>query len=70
MLGYEPTVDIREGVQQFIEWYRTNQDWYDPLVRNSCDTFTIQIDRYFSIAARTTFTQHATNNREKRDISQ
>mgnify|MGYP000114244811 CR=1 FL=1 len=35
LLGYEPTVDIREGVQQFIEWYQENEDWYDPLVRNS-----------------------------------
>ncbi len=35
LLGYEPTVDIRSGVQQFIEWYRSNQDWYDPLVRQS-----------------------------------
>jgi UDP-glucose 4-epimerase len=35
LLGYKPTVDIREGVQQFIEWYRENEDWYDPLVRNS-----------------------------------
>lgn len=35
LLGYEPTVDIREGVQKFIEWYRKNEAWYDPLVRNS-----------------------------------
>ncbi|MEF8813970.1 MAG: GDP-mannose 4,6-dehydratase [Halovenus sp.] len=35
LLGYEPTVDIREGVRQFIDWYRDNRDWYDPLVRNS-----------------------------------
>jgi len=35
LLGYEPRVDIREGVGQFIEWYRANEDWYDPLVRNS-----------------------------------
>ena len=35
LLGYEPTVDIREGVSTFIAWYRENQDWYDPLVRNS-----------------------------------
>ncbi len=35
LLGYEPTVDIREGAQKFIKWYRDNQDWYDPLVRNS-----------------------------------
>ena len=33
LLGYEPTVDIREGVSQFIEWYRENEEWYDPLVR-------------------------------------
>ena len=35
LLGYEPTVTVREGVQQFIDWYRENEDWYDPLVRNS-----------------------------------
>jgi hypothetical protein len=35
LLGYEPTVDIREGTRKFIAWYRENQDWYDPLVRNS-----------------------------------
>ena len=35
LLGYEPTVDIREGARTFIAWYRENQDWYDPLVRGS-----------------------------------
>ncbi|ELY37689.1 GDP-mannose 4,6-dehydratase [Natronorubrum tibetense] len=35
ILDYEPTTDIRDGVQQFIDWYRENQEWYDPLVRNS-----------------------------------
>ncbi|MFC7008601.1 GDP-mannose 4,6-dehydratase [Halalkalicoccus salilacus] len=35
LLGYEPTTDIREGVSQFIDWYRANEEWYDPLVRNS-----------------------------------
>ncbi|WP_122088196.1 GDP-mannose 4,6-dehydratase [Halalkalicoccus subterraneus] len=35
LLGYEPTTDIREGVSKFIEWYRANEGWYDPLVRNS-----------------------------------
>jgi UDP-glucose 4-epimerase len=34
-LGYEPTKDIRAGVSSFIEWYRANEAWYDPLVRNS-----------------------------------
>ncbi|KYH25113.1 GDP-L-fucose synthase [Halalkalicoccus paucihalophilus] len=35
LLGYEPTTDIREGVSEFIHWYRANKEWYDPLVRNS-----------------------------------
>jgi len=34
-LGYEPTYDIREGVAQFIDWYRANREWYEPLVRAS-----------------------------------
>ncbi|SIS10555.1 GDP-mannose 4,6-dehydratase [Natronorubrum thiooxidans] len=35
LLGYEPTVDIREGVRKFIDWYHENREWYDPLVCNS-----------------------------------
>ena len=35
LLGYEPTADIREGVEKFIAWYRDNEEWYDPLVRQS-----------------------------------
>lgn len=35
LIGYEPDVTIREGVEQFIEWYRQNDDWYDELVRKS-----------------------------------
>ncbi|QLD88788.1 SDR family NAD(P)-dependent oxidoreductase [Natronomonas salina] len=35
LLGYEPTIDIREGTRTFIDWYRDNEAWYDPLVRNS-----------------------------------
>jgi UDP-glucose 4-epimerase len=35
LLGYEPTVEIRDGVEKFIEWYQKNEVWYDPLVRNS-----------------------------------
>jgi len=34
-LGYEPSRTIREGVQEFVEWYRANRDWYEPLVRES-----------------------------------
>lgn len=35
LLGYEPTTTIREGVEQFTNWYRENREWYEPLVRNS-----------------------------------
>ncbi|QSG05090.1 SDR family oxidoreductase [Halapricum desulfuricans] len=33
LLGYEPSHTIREGVAKFIEWYRDNREWYEPLVR-------------------------------------
>ena len=33
LLGYEPSRTIREGVGEFIDWYRDNRDWYEPLVR-------------------------------------
>ncbi|WP_226010869.1 SDR family oxidoreductase [Halomicrobium salinisoli] len=35
LIGYEPTHTIREGVSEFIDWYRANRDWYEPLVRES-----------------------------------
>ena len=35
VLGYEPSYTIREGVEAFVDWYRTNRDWYEPLVRSS-----------------------------------
>jgi len=35
LIGYEPTRDIREGVDEFISWYEQNRDWYEPLVLNS-----------------------------------
>lgn len=34
-LNYEPTYDIRKGIAQFINWYRNNRGWYEPLVRAS-----------------------------------
>lgn len=33
LIGYEPEVTIRQGVSMFIDWYRENRDWYEPLVR-------------------------------------
>ena len=35
LIGYEPTTTIREGVSKFIDWYRENRDWYEPLVLDS-----------------------------------
>ncbi len=35
LLGYDPDHTIREGVAKFIDWYRDNRDWYEPLVRQS-----------------------------------
>lgn len=32
LLSYQPTYSIREGVSQFIDWYRENRSWYEPLV--------------------------------------
>jgi len=33
LLGYDASRTIREGVREFIDWYRENRDWYEPLVR-------------------------------------
>jgi len=35
LLGYEPTYTIREGLAAFVEWYRENRKWYEPLVLSS-----------------------------------
>ena len=35
LLDYDPDHTIREGVASFIEWYRANREWYEPLVRAS-----------------------------------
>lgn len=34
LLGYEPTTDIREGIEKFVEWYRRNREWYEPMIRS------------------------------------
>lgn len=35
LIGYEPSTPISNGVAQFIEWYRDNRSWYEPLVLQS-----------------------------------
>jgi UDP-glucose 4-epimerase len=32
IINYEPEVSIKQGVSAFIDWYRSNRDWYEPLV--------------------------------------
>jgi UDP-glucose 4-epimerase len=32
LLDYEPQYTIRNGVAKYIEWYRDNRNWYEPLV--------------------------------------
>jgi UDP-glucose 4-epimerase len=35
LIGYEPTHTISAGVARFIDWYRANREWYEPLVLSS-----------------------------------
>ncbi|XGI82724.1 GDP-mannose 4,6-dehydratase [Halorutilales archaeon Cl-col2-1] len=35
LIGYEPNTEIREGVSEFVDWYRDNRDWYETLVLES-----------------------------------
>lgn len=35
LIDFEPTYSIREGVEEFIDWYKQNRDWYEPLVLES-----------------------------------
>ncbi|KAB1196262.1 MULTISPECIES: SDR family oxidoreductase [Haloferax] len=32
VLGYEPSVSIRHGVKEFIDWYKSEREWYEPLI--------------------------------------
>ncbi len=31
-LGYEPRIDFAVGLEQTVEWYRANRDWWEPQV--------------------------------------
>jgi UDP-glucose 4-epimerase len=35
LLGYEPSRTIEAGIEEFVEWYRENRTWYEPLVLDS-----------------------------------
>lgn len=30
-LGWEPSLDLEEGLKRTIEWYKTHHDWWEPL---------------------------------------
>lgn len=32
LIDYDPSYDIREGVNEFINWYEQNREWYEPLI--------------------------------------
>ena len=34
-LDWEPQHAIEDGVREFIDWYRDNRDWYEPLIMKS-----------------------------------
>lgn len=34
LIEYEPSRTITEGVSEFIDWYQSNREWYEPLVRD------------------------------------
>ncbi|RQG96963.1 SDR family oxidoreductase [Natrarchaeobius oligotrophus] len=40
LLDYKPSTGIREGVSKFVDWYRQNREWYEPLVRGTQQTRT------------------------------
>ena len=31
-LGYKPEISFEEGISQTIEWYKSNEKWWRPLV--------------------------------------
>jgi len=35
LLGYEPSIGIREGLSLFIDWYEDNREWYRPMALQS-----------------------------------
>lgn len=34
-LGWEPQIDLSEGLRQTVDWYRTNEDWWRPLITDA-----------------------------------
>ena len=30
-LGWEPAVDFAEGIERTVDWYRKNEDWWEPI---------------------------------------
>ena len=34
-LGWQPSVTVEEGLEQTVQWYLDNEDWWQPLLRRS-----------------------------------
>ena len=41
-LGWEPTVTLKQGLQQTVDWYRQHQEWWQQLKNSNQDWFTQQ----------------------------
>ena len=38
-LGWQPSVSFEEGLSQTINWYKNNQDWWQPLKQQAQDFY-------------------------------
>ena len=34
-LGWRPSVTVEEGLEQTVQWYLDNEDWWQPLLQRS-----------------------------------
>ncbi len=41
-LGWQPTVDLEQGLRQTVDWYTNNQDWWKPLKMANAAYFSAQ----------------------------
>ena len=37
-LGWSPQIDLQEGLNRTVQWYRGHRDWWEPLLDDRYDT--------------------------------